>query len=914
MSARRLVLAVAVAVVATVMTSSAGATSVAVAPGDHPWIVTLCKFTDLSTEPATYTPSYFNQLYAGTGYSGVLDFQHWWREISYNNIDVAGTKVTTQWYSLGMTRYEWAGLNRYDKIKSCANAAAGDANIGNDFSKYYGVIATFNDDVIPGSGTPARVANTTVPAALNASDTAVNVASSAGFPAPPFAVTINDGTTNDLEELHVTGVSGTTWTVTRGYENFNPANAHNAGAAVSLIDGGDLGASGLGAIPVTINSKNYTLGMVVLPPETNMGSVQHETGHGFGYDHSRALSTATTDYNDCYDIMSWDSCNFGFVGDFGAAGVLGDATPAKVGPGLDAINLDIQGWMPAGRTSTFTHATCAQTTRGLAALNHPEAVGDMEVRIPATMTIPLPTPPGGTTSTDYYTLELRDKSAWDRAIPQNSVLIHLHGLNGFSYWVDQIGGSAVGHSGAFYLGDEYVDTPNNVVVAITGMNAAAHTATVAIAGGAPGGAACKIGTTFTYTGDTTADFNDSATLAGDLTVSGTSVPVPNAPVTLTLGAQSCSTSTNASGHASCSLTIAQHPGLYSAVGAYAGDAAFGATTGSAAFTITREESLIAYGGALTQDYHDPFTASATLVDPDGGAPIAGKGIVFTLGAGDSCGPVATDGSGFASCTITPTQKAQTTSIVASFAGDIDYLPSTDTDAFVITKEETTTVYTGPTVVLQGASGVTLSAQLYEDASTTPFPSGQAITLSIGAQSCIGTTDASGAASCAITFTGPLGPEPLAAVFAGDDYYLPSSDTGKTAIVFAFPSRGVFVIGDGTAGTSTTWWGAHWSTDNVLTGGVAPPSFKGFADAVPTLPTMSPATVCGTTFTTDPGNSPAPPGDVPAYMGVIVASSVSKVGSTISGTWWSVVVVRTDAGYAGNPGHTGTGTIVATFCP
>ncbi|HEY6963371.1 MAG TPA: hypothetical protein VI408_15915 [Gaiellaceae bacterium] len=908
---RRLAALVVLAAVIECFAGSAGAVSVGpIAPGTHPWIIALCKFTDLSTEPSTYTPAYFNQLFTGAGYSGTLDFQHWWKEISYGNIDVAGTKVTTQWYSLGMTRYEWAGLNRYDKIRTCGNAVASDANVGNDFSKYYGILAVFNDDVL--GGTPARTASTTLPGALNATDTTITVASSAGFPAPPFAVVVDDGSTNDAEELHVTGVSGTTWTVTRGYENANPANAHNAGATVSLIDGGDLGASGLGAIGVTLNGKNYNLGMVVLPPETNMGSVQHETGHGFGYDHSRALSQATTDYNDCYDIMSWDSCDYGFIGDFGAAGVLNDPTPAKVGPGLDAINLDIMNWMPAGRTYAFPAPSgCTQSARDLAALNHPEASGDMEIRIPGALTIPLPTPPGGTTSTDYYTLELRDKSGWDRGIPQNSVLLHVHGLNGYSYWVDKIGSAFVGTGGAFYLGDEYVDTANNVRFAVVRMDSSTHTATVAIADGPSGGAACKVATTFTYTGATTQDYNDGVTLAGNLTVSGTSAPVPSAPVTLSLGTQSCTATTDASGHAACDVLISQDPAVVTASGSYGGDSVFAATSGSASFTITKEEASIAYTGATTADYHDPFTASATLVDPDGGAPIVGKPVTFTLGAGDTCGPVTTDISGHASCSITPTQAAQTTTITASFAGDVDYVSAADSPPFTITREETTLTYTGPTVILQGASGVTLSARLLEDGTTAPVPSGQLVQLSIGGQSCIGTTDATGSASCSVVFTGPLGPEPLAATFAGDPYYLPSSDTGKTAIVFAFPSSGAFVIGDG-AGTAVTWWSSTWSALNTLSGGIAPASFKGFAGTV-TLPTKSPADVCGTTFTTRPGNSPPPAAGIPSYMGVLVASAVTKPGATIDGTWGSIVVVRTDGGYATDPGHPGTGTVVATFC-
>jgi len=267
-------------------------------------------------------------------------------------------------------------------------------------------------------------------------------------------------------------------------------------------------------------------------------------------------------------------------------------------------------------------------------------------------------------------------------------------------------------------------------------------------------------------------------------------------------------------------------------------------------------------------------------------------------------------------------------MVASFAGDADYVPSSDTAPFTITPEESTTTYTGPTVILQGASGVTLKAQMVEDGandndgdggSPAPVPAGRVVKLSLGGQSCIGLTDSSGIASCTLTFSGALGPEPLRAEFLGDGFYSASSDTSKTAIVFAFPNRGAFTLGDLTVAgagltTNVPWWGASWWLGDTLTGGTAPASFKGFAASVTTLPNASPANVCGSTFTTGPGNSSSPPGDVPSYMGVLVASSVTKSGSTISGTWGQIVVVHVDPGYAANPGHPGTGTIVARFCP
>jgi hypothetical protein len=50
------------------------------------------------------------------------------------------------------------------------------------------------------------------------------------------------------------------------------------------------------------------------------------------------------------------------------------------------------------------------------------------------------------------------------------------------------------------------------------------------------------------------------------------------------------------------------------------------------------------------------------------------------------------------------------------------------------------------------------------------------------------------------------------------------------------------------------------------------------------------------------------------MGGLVAGSVSKAGNNIRGIWGGIVVVKTEPAYAPNPGHPGTGKIVAVFCP
>jgi hypothetical protein len=49
------------------------------------------------------------------------------------------------------------------------------------------------------------------------------------------------------------------------------------------------------------------------------------------------------------------------------------------------------------------------------------------------------------------------------------------------------------------------------------------------------------------------------------------------------------------------------------------------------------------------------------------------------------------------------------------------------------------------------------------------------------------------------------------------------------------------------------------------------------------------------------------------MEVIVSTSVTKSGATISGDVHEVVLVQTEPGYAPDPGHAGTGTVIAKVC-
>lgn len=329
------------------------------------------------------------------------------------------------------------------------------------------------------------------------------------------------------------------------------------------------------------------------------------------------------------------------------------------------------------------------------------------------------------------------------------------------------------------------------------------------------------------------------------------------------------------------------------------------------FVVASTPTSLVYTGATTGDFHDQVTFSATLTLRGTTSPVAGQTITFSLGT-QSC-PGVTGAAGTASCSLVLNQVSGPYTVNASFAGAGLFQASSASAPFTITREETTLSYTGDTVIANNTTAH-LSGVLLEDG-LVPI-AGRTVVFTLGtgasAQTCSGTTDAAGIAACTIfPVNQPFGAGVVADNFAGDGFYLPST-ASATTIIFAFLSRGAFVLGDQTAvvGPNTdTFWSEGWSSLNVLSGGSAPPSFKGFASTISTNPPS-----CGDTWTTRPGNSSDPPDPpLPPFMGVVVSSTINKSGATISGNVSKIVVVTTNPGYAPNPGHPGTGTVVAVFC-
>src|SRR5262249_49363674 len=114
--------------------------------GSQPWVTILCRFADFPT--VTPRPKrYFDTLLAGV-YPGL---DHYWREVSYDNVNIAGS-VVVGWYNLPQPRsyyvYDQNGDGQVDldfqRAKNDCTAAA-DADVF--FPNFVGINLMFNQSL-----------------------------------------------------------------------------------------------------------------------------------------------------------------------------------------------------------------------------------------------------------------------------------------------------------------------------------------------------------------------------------------------------------------------------------------------------------------------------------------------------------------------------------------------------------------------------------------------------------------------------------------------------------------------------------------------------------------------------------------------------------------------------------------------
>jgi hypothetical protein len=475
------------------------------------------------------------------------------------------------------------------------------------------------------------------------------------------------------------------------------------------------------------------------------------------------------------------------------------------------------------------------------------------------------------------------------------------------------------HLGTALLGQAPATAPNQAVIQVAGWHSGQYTitasyfgdlydksssATVSLAVLPPGPRVA-----LAYTGDITVVFGHSATVSATVT-DNAGTPLAGRLVTFTVGSQSCTATSTATGSAACSIVVTQHPGNVGVVVDEAGDAQTLPAQLRRDFTVTPASTSISVGYVAGRP---TSTLTATLL-ADTGAPIAGQPVTLTLAAptlpGATCTAI-TNAAGIATCSVASITGPPTATLSATFAGNLDYLTSTTSRIVQLAPPPTpTTLVIGTTTPVLGGTPTVLSATLFDDSGSRI--AGATLTLKLGSQSCTGVTDANGVARCTVPATDPLGPTTVTASFAGDVSHFPSNASLGTYLYARGPGGGSFVVGDQSAalGANVTFWGAKWAKVNKLSGGDAPDAFKGYA--------ASGGAQCGSGWATAPGKSSDPPDTVPlpAYMAVVVTSKVTKSGSAISGPTVHVVIVRTSYASPNNKfelGKDGTGTVVAQLC-
>lgn len=186
-------------------------------------------------------------------------------------------------------------------------------------------------------------------------------------------------------------------------------------------------------------------------------------------------------------------------------------------------------------------------------------------------------------------------------------------------------------------------------------------------------------TAVTYDGAVTGDYHDPVAVSARLvdTSATPNVAVAGVEVRFALGTAGCPATTDASGRAACTLSPDQAAGPATLTVAFDGNARFEPSSTSADFTVTKEQTTLAYSGPTVIANKGGVTLRGTLQE-EGVAPVAGRSVTFTVGTGPAaqlCTGV-TNAAGTAECTIAVlNQPLGPGSVSAGFAGDGFYLPA-----------------------------------------------------------------------------------------------------------------------------------------------------------------------------------------------------------------------------------------------
>ena len=405
----------------------------------------LCNFNDVPVP--NIARSRFSGFVSQLGRGGLYDF---WRDVSYGNLDLAGSEVFG-WYTM---KYSFVldGADHFKNGKQGRSAwiveairLAGANSV--DLSKFYGVMAVVNANVddsnwgrntalcVGGSwgqtnwrwcqkcqglcfgGHPASVLCPTG----GAHDLSASWNYALSIDEPTYPGQDNWRWCNKCEGLVYNGGPSPGPCPAGAFHDLSQSANYRLGSGKVGHPGQALwkwcqkcqglgfsgstspGACAAGGVHDYSASANYTLVHV------DSGLIQsfnaHETGHCYTLQHSWSANP-DVEYGDSWDIMSAMNVK-----------TFDNKQYAPAGPGLNSPNLYKMGWLPDSRVFTSRASPSGTGTKlftghtlKLVALNRPEIEGFLMARV--------------LTSNHVYTVEFRQATGWDAGIGRDAVLIH----------------------------------------------------------------------------------------------------------------------------------------------------------------------------------------------------------------------------------------------------------------------------------------------------------------------------------------------------------------------------------------------------------------------------------------------------------------------------------------------------------
>jgi hypothetical protein len=201
------------------------------------------------------------------------------------------------------------------------------------------------------------------------------------------------------------------------------------------------------------------------------------------------------------------------------------------------------------------------------------------------------------------------------------------------------------------------------------------------------GAAGRAAVTLTYTGATRGEFQATVNLSATLVDPRDGSAVAGRQITFTLGAQSCTATTDQAGLARCLLVLQQRPGAYTVTASFAGDSVFAPATVSAPFTIDKGRTTTTLtSSANPSDFGQDVTFTATVTAVNRGAVAPGGSVGFRRSI-IGLGTRSLDPGGRAVLTV-PVLQVGRNDITAAYGGDDFFLGSSSALAQIVTCSRT----------------------------------------------------------------------------------------------------------------------------------------------------------------------------------------------------------------------------------